>query len=87
MKLSNRIILPCDCSTHSLQIDRINEWKCFEISVWHLGHCSRPLTWKERIRWIWRILTTGNPWADSVILKDSDMLKISKFTNKQFTKK
>ena len=53
----------------------------FLLSNWHYGHNGNLRNWKERLRWSWRILTTGNPWTDSIVLTDSSAKKLSKFIN------
>lgn len=79
----------CECSTCSLEICRIEEsydkgeaFKTFEVSVWRLASGDRPLGWKERFRWAWRVLRTGMPWSDMIILSDDNARKVAKFINK-----
>lgn len=57
--------LICDCGTHSLQMHR--EGDDLEVSLWKMAG-ERPLRWREKLRWCWRILRTGMPWVDFVIL-------------------
>jgi hypothetical protein len=42
------------------------------VSMWKLGNDVRPLSFKERLRWIWKIIRTGNPWADQIVLSHAD---------------
>jgi hypothetical protein len=62
----NNLFLSCLCSSHVLQAT-VDEDKNVEISIWQLGR-TRSLSWKERLRWIWRILRTGDPWADQILI-------------------
>lgn len=73
----------CLCGTHSLQIEYDDEGYSsngeFNVAIWKYGRGSEKLTLKEKIRWMWRILRTGNPWADSVVLTKKDANKLSEF--------
>jgi len=61
----NDLHLKCDCGVHELQIHRDGE--DLEVSLWAMQG-ERPLNWRGRIRWCWRILRTGNPWVDFILL-------------------
>jgi len=63
-------ILKCECSGHALEVEYDIYDKQYWFSMWHLGNNGAILRWSERIRWCWRILTTGHPWADHVILSE-----------------
>ena len=79
----------CDCSSHLLQVERyyFEEYdKGFNFSVWHYGHAGNIRKWKERFRWCWRILRTGNPWADSIIATDERALKLANFIMSELNK-
>ena len=53
--------------------------KGFDFSIWVYGHNGNIKRWKERFRWCWRILRTGNPWADSIIATDERALELANF--------
>jgi hypothetical protein len=83
------ISVKCDCFTHSLELVRLEEtydkgptFKSFELSVWQLANHVRPMGWRERFRWVWRILRTGNPWTDMIILSDDKAKEIAQFITK-----
>lgn len=68
----------CSCGAHALEIDtsfRKEEGETY-FSIWELGRCSDVLSWRERLRWCWRIIKTGKPWADSVVLKDEQVREL-----------
>lgn len=80
---------PCDCSSHILQTERYyfdTHDNGFNFSVWHYGHNGNVRGWKERFRWCWRILRTGNPWADSIIATDKRALEIAEFIQSELKK-
>lgn len=61
------IMLKCNCSAEVIEFQYNKEDKEYYVAIWKLGHDNR-LSWPERFRWIWKILQTGNLWADSLIL-------------------
>ena len=75
------IMLKCACSTHAIEITRDKEENEWWIAIWEYGR-SGGLYWCERFRWIWRILTTGHPFADSVILDKESKDKLAEFLKK-----
>ena len=75
------LYIKCDCSTHMLQAERYYEDKVdkgFNFAIWYYG-IRGTLTLKERLRWCWKLLTTGNIWADSVIITDEKALELADF--------
>ena len=79
---SHSLFIMCDCSSHMFQIERYYEDKRdngFNLAIWHYGHNGNIRRWKERLRWCWRILKTGNPWADSIIITNEKAKEISNF--------
>ena len=73
----------CDCSSHMLQTERYKyddeNDEGFNFAIWHYGNDGNIRGWKQRFRWCWRILTTGNPWADSIVATNKDARKIAEF--------
>lgn len=85
------MFLKCSCQSHAinlagpeLEIEKgeplDNEWY---LSVWYYGRQTKVMSWKERIRWIWRILRTGNPWADEIILNYPEMIQLKDYIEKE----
>jgi len=72
------LFLKCNCTGHALEITKWDDEQDFEISIWNRFR-DHLLCFNERIRWCWRIIKTGNPWADEVILSAEDALKLSDF--------
>jgi len=53
----------------------------FNVSIWKY---DRPFSIKERLRWCYHILKTGNPWADHTILTTENAQRVANFiTEKQ----
>jgi hypothetical protein len=69
--------IPCECYTHEMSVysDEDNN-ECIEFAYWQRGKHEQPWTWKTRIKTIWDILTTGNPYSDMIILNQENALKL-----------
>ena len=82
---ANSMFQKCLCTTHLLEVEHYNDSDIgleevgFNITVWRLGNEDKLYSIKERIRWCWHVLTTGKPWADSVILSEEQACNIASF--------
>jgi hypothetical protein len=80
---TNNTYIKCDCGGDLLEIERYKDDpqdKGFYIAFWSHGHWSHaPMSWKERIRWCWKVLKTGCPWNDMVVIDDEKALDIATF--------
>ena len=73
----------CDCGGHQLECE-IFDWKDGEagvnFSIWERGRDGKQIRgWKEKFRWCWRILKTGMPWADDIIVTNNEARGLAKF--------
>lgn len=77
--------IECDCTEHAAEF----VWTKYsdgghdtmDISIWHKSRTSSVLSFKERIRWCWKILTTGLPWADEVVISADKAKELAEFIN------
>ena len=79
----NSLKLKCDCSCEMLEIERYYEDendKGFHFALWHM-YRDNNMAWPDRLRWAWKILKTGNLWADSIILSDEKTKELGEFIN------
>lgn len=83
----NTIYLMCDCNKHTLQASYDKECDIIEISLWSCYIDNRIYGLKERLRWCWNILWTGNPWSDFIILNKENALKLSNFIKEKLMNK
>lgn len=74
-------MVKCDCSAEALEIEYDKEENKFYFSFWQQGYRFR-LSWKERIRWCFRIIASGNPWTDSIIVGAVNARTIRNFLTK-----
>lgn len=76
---SKASIFPCDCMSEGLVVvaesddDRRFDGSPFiHIAFFGMGgYADGRLTWRNRLRWVWKILRTGNPFEDMVTLRAS----------------
>ena len=81
------LFVKCQCGSEAFEIRRYDyrdgdlesEDYGFYLSFWKYGRGKHSLGWRERLRWCWRILRSGDPWADSIIASDEDTMKISEY--------
>lgn len=86
--MSKSLFLKCHCCCSVVEIqsddwydsaaDPKSENPFFNITLWQDGF-TRPLGWRERLRWCGNILRTGNPWADHTIITAPDAQKLAEF--------
>jgi len=67
---------PCDCYSHEMSFWADNESQFAEFSYWQRGKGEQPWSWKTRLKMVWDILTTGNPYSDMIILNRSNTEKL-----------
>ena len=61
------IFIPCSCTSEALHIT--SEEEELYISIWQVGYGrDNTLTWPQRLRYCWQILTKGRPYGDQVVL-------------------
>ena len=76
---SKASIFPCDCGTEGLVViaESETEHECEGapfINVAFMGvgsYADGRLSWGARLRWIWRITRTGNPYTDMVTMRSN----------------
>lgn len=77
--MKNDKFFPCSCHGHALHIMKFeDEEECYA-SIWISGH-QNP-NWKYKLRQIWRIIKTGTPYGDEVVLSKEEALNLSKHIN------
>lgn len=75
MYKSSYKMFPCDCGCALICIDHDED--LIFVSVYGRGHCRDDrLTWKERFRWAWNLLTTGQPYSDEFVLTKEKALDL-----------
>jgi hypothetical protein len=82
------LFIKCECESEILEIQRYNcgdNDRGFNVAMWTHGKSSNKMCWRERLRWCWKILRTGDPWNDYAIVSDKNAMKISEYIQKTIT--
>ena len=72
------LMVKCECSCEVIEFQNWSDDKQFYVTLWKSGF-SRPMSLYQRIRWAVRVIVTGDPWGDQIILSSANAKKISKF--------
>jgi hypothetical protein len=79
--------IKCACYGHLLEIEHDTEFNQYNLSIWQYGNDVRPLSIKDRIRWIWRLIRTGHLWADEIVLTEAAKKELVDFLNERKNEK
>lgn len=71
--------LICDCYSHGLLVERLDDEEELCLSLFERGLDGRILSWSSRLKWCWQILRYGKPWSDYVILNIENQKKLKEF--------
>ena len=71
--------LICDCYSHGLLVERLDDEEELCLSLFERGLDGRILSWSSRLRWCWQILRYGKPWSDYVILNTDNQKRLKEF--------
>lgn len=71
--------ISCDCHSEFIRVSFDEEFKHFDLSIW-TQTSSKP-TWKNKLRWIWRIITQDSPYGDQVILSENKAKELAEYLN------
>lgn len=89
-KEEHPLFVKCDCGADLLEVRRFSETfdkekslkdEGFYFTFWSYGRSNYIMRWKDRFRWCWRILRTGDPWADGIIASNANAKLISEYIN------
>jgi len=70
----------CACHGEGLHVSYDPEDKMRYITMWQAGYAGvGSIPWRQRFRHIWKILRTGVPWHDQVVLSECEAFKIAAF--------
>lgn len=77
----------CECSSHSLEVEKYSEENDIYFSFWEYGNSGRSRTsaW-GRIKQAWQILRHGNLLTETVILSEEQALELAELVKKAYNK-
>jgi hypothetical protein len=85
------LFLRCTCFTEGLLVEVDKEFGSEDLiyfTYWSIGFGDpRGLSWKNRIRFCWRVLTKGKPYSDMVCLKKEQIHELIRYLNPLLKKK
>jgi len=82
------LYIKCDCHGEVLEIQAYDYSDThpndtgFYMSMWRMSSDSHKMSWRERFRWCWQILRTGDPWNDYIMLTKENAKKVSQYIEK-----
>ena len=68
----NEKFIKCSCSSEYVRLSYDEDYKWVDLSIWEC-QSSHQATWRDKMRWIWHILTKGSPYGDQVILREQEI--------------
>ena len=69
----------CTCAGHGISLFRFldePEIDEIEISIWKRGANGVSFSWRDRLSFIWQIITKGHAGADGVLLSRKDATEL-----------
>jgi len=81
MKTETKVI-PCACYGEGL-ILRKDEDDFLEVYFYTIGCEGKKLGFKDKLRYIWRVITIGKPFGDQVMLDEQRMIELRDYLNLQ----
>lgn len=64
--------IKCACGAHAIEIryDKDPKWGYADLAFWAEGGYRGPLTFWQKLTWIWHIIWCGAVYADQFCLND-----------------
>lgn len=80
-KNNKSLVAKCECSCGVLEISSIDDLynRTWEVSLFKLTDFGGPLSFYQRLRWCRKILFSGRPWIDQVMISDQSMGEVAQF--------
>ena len=73
------IFIKCECHGEGLGVDYDSEDDLYYFSYWSAGLSNKPLSFRERIRYCWAVLTKGKAFNDEIMLNKKGVLQLENF--------
>lgn len=83
--MSKEIFLECSCYSEGIKFDYNKEDNTLEISIYQRGLTPRTKSWKEKLRWIWQIITKDTIYGDEIMLEQKNINRLTEFVNQNFS--
>lgn len=73
------MFIKCNCCCSIAEINWDEDIKAYHLTMWKRHDMSEKMSFKERLRWCWNTLKTGNPWSDHTIISEEDFEKLRSY--------
>jgi hypothetical protein len=77
--MSKQLFIECDCYSEGIKLNY--EDGLLYISLYQKGFKPRTKSIKEKLRWIWQIITKDIPYDDELIISKDKIKQLSQFVN------
>jgi len=74
--------IECKCGTEVLQLTYDNEDDSLYMALFEFGYAKNKVPLLQRLRHIWKILTTGVCWHDQLILDREESIKLLNYVKR-----
>lgn len=66
-------LIVCDCHTHAVRVSRQDDGTVY-VATWRLFYKGSDYRggWRQRLRLAWKVLRTGEPWDDELVLTQTN---------------
>ncbi|NBW11401.1 MAG: hypothetical protein EBR82_25545 [Caulobacteraceae bacterium] len=78
--MSKELFIECDCYSEGVKFNYDKDGLLY-ISIYQKGFKPRTKTWREKLRWIWQIITKDVPYDDEVVLSKNKIQQLAVFAN------
>lgn len=69
--------IECSCGSELITLEKWDDEAEIYLSIWERGYKDNTkLSWRERLRWCYRILRTGNAFGDQIVLNTESSEKL-----------
>lgn len=79
--MSNTKTIRCSCYHEMLHLSWDEELNILDMSIWAPYSTDTKMSWKQRLRYCWRILTHGKPYGDQLVLEKDHIDELAEYLN------
>lgn len=70
----------CDCKTEVLCIEYDHDTNMAEVALYeHKSYLTGKMSWLNKLRYCWKILCTGRPYCDQLVLTNKSLRELRVF--------
>ena len=79
MSVDKTIFIKCECKGEGIGVDYDAEDGYYYFSYWSYGLSNRKMSWRQKIRYCWNVLTKGKAFNDEIMLNQKSVDKLADF--------